>query len=835
MPGNNITISSSASYTIPEATQKALKDIFKSFPFDGINGFRYYEYDWNSQNFKNNNTPHPEQLKVVFPKASIDSSDTSTRMDTSYIDKEILELGIFPKFNKIGLEYDICLYYNNFQDLTNCIYLHGFYPPGFVIYIRNQGNVHYFVIHSARRYWIARFNINNGALSIIRSEEFLSDELPYSRIYKYFNESNNTFQLFYIGIDPFYINNTGSSFSFYPTYLYKVSINLSSFSMSFYYDLLPNHQYLIDNGITFVANAPYWGNSIITHPRKYFTYYFEDSIKRITSPVVNDTLLLSFWDPAKNPEELKLVFLPFTFNIFNDTFAYYSPVEKKYNPLQITPKIYKYTSGDNEFFYVNPPNNNYDYFIDGVSSKIDDITLILRNFDETNFNLEVIGYKTFYEENLNNSHAITTVDYCYTDTCKTVYSMYYGVGGFLGHYLVTPKSDRFLFVFVPQIYLRPNNTTQHASVTYVYDLQSPLPNNYEPPSSETDVPRIARNPWFVEFTHPGLERWELMSNDQTYGPIYKNSKKIYLWGNVLVKYPADGWFIINIEALFRGDGFLYPRNLLLALPALQDFSQTFVGSVHSPFATGSFLFFKDVKSTQPIASNTSFTLRYLYSPDLSSFAFIASQGSNTTPIAIFSILKDQKPRLYKWFNIYGNVSFFNTRRAFAPSRGFFSGNLLKPPNLPLNGSYKKVSNFYPLFSLDFPKLFGNLYRVVTFSSYIDGRDVKVNAIKSRYITRDSRIAVNFYFYPNAPQRYEVRGIDATGNFYFTILDQKNFLFLPAQYIDDFEIGSLISMNYNGVSYVYEIVDIDTFTDVVVDDSGWPWNFGVYLLMRVDSL
>jgi hypothetical protein len=846
MPSEDFTIFPSSGYTIPEVTQKVIKDIFKSALFDSTSGFKYYEYDWNSQSFKSDNVPHPEQLKVIFPKVSIDSSvDYSdyfvSKMHVSYVDKEILELGIFPKLKRTNDGYDLCMYYNNFQNLTNCInlqfpYYSNSFSNAFLIYIGNYGNKHYFVVLSIiyhYGFWIVAFDVNNRTISIVKPFVSIASAVPFSRIYKYFDGSSNSLQLFYFGIIES-VSEELPTFS-YTSLFCKININLSDFSASFHHQSLPTHQYLIERRITFVLNPSFYGDSIISQGKKSFTYYFEDFVKRISSTVFNDFLFLSFWNPAEKPEELKIVLLPFTFNLSNNALSYHSPIEKKYNPLQITPKIYKYTSGENEFLYVNPPNNNYDYFIDGVSSKIDELTLILRNLDETNFNFEVIGYKTFYDENLNNSHAITTVDYCYTETCKTVYSMYYGVGGFYGHYLVTKKSDRFLFVFVPQIYSGPNNTTKHASVTYVYDLQSPLPNNYEPPSSETDIPRIARNPWFVEFTHSGLERWELMSNDETYGPIYKNSKKIYLWGNVLVNYPFDGRFSINIESLFRGDGFLYPRNVLLALPALQNFSQTFVGSLHSPFATGSFLSFKDVKSTQSLDSNASFVLRYLYSPDLSSFAFTAFQGSDKIPIAIFSILNDKKPRLYKWFNIYGNISFFNTRRAFAPSRGFFSGSLLKPSDLPTNRNYKKVSNFYPLFSLDFPKLFGNLYRVVTFSSYIEGRDVKVNTIKSRYITLDSRISVNFYFYPDAPQRYEVRGIDATGNFYFTILNQANFLFLPAHYSDSFEIGSLISINYNGVSYVYEIVDIDTFTGVIVDDSGWPWDFDVYLLMRVDSL
>ncbi len=844
MPSSNVTIRASSDYALSEATQKALKDNFKSFPgFDGTKGFKYYEYDFNSQKFKDlDGNDHPEQLKVIFPRASIDSSDVYAqhRLRTSYIDKEFLELGIFPKLSRTDGGYDICVYYDNFQNLTNCESLrfpHSWYfsllDSAFVIYIGEYSNLHYFVVLVTRGYspgyWIVTFDATNKIIAQV-GDYFSSSFIPhpYSRIYKHFDSSNGIFQLFYFGISGLDANEI---------FLNKITINFYDSSYSTSYFILPTPEYLINNKRLFVVNTTNNDNrSLITsRERKYFAYYFEDPIKAIASQTVSDVLLFSFWDPVSKPEELTIALIPFTLDLSTNTVTYNLPVEKKYNPLQITPEIYKHTS-EEELIYVAPPNNNYDYLIDRVSVKLDDLTLILRNFNEENFNFEVVGYKTLFDsEPYNNQHSVITVDYCYNSVCKNVYSMYYGVGGFYGHYLITKKSDRFLFAFVPQIYQDSNNNLKHASVTYVYDLQFPLPDDYEPPSSETDIPRIARNPWFVEFTHPGLKRWELLSNDETHGPIYRNSKKSYLWGNVLVNYPSDGEFVINMESLYRGDGFLYPRNVLLALPALQDFSQTFVGSLHSPFATGSFLFFKDVKSTQPLDSDNDFTLKYIYSPDLSSFSFIASQGSSKIPIAIFSILDDKEPRLYEWFNIYGNIAFFNTRRAFAPSRGFLSGNLLKPPNLPPNGSYKKVANFYPLFSLDFPKLFSNLYRVVTFSSYIDGKDVKVKTIKSRYITQDSRIAVNFYFYPDAPQRYEVRGVDGTGNFYFTVLNQANFLFLPAHYIDTFEIGDTITINSNGVSYAYEIIDIDTFTDVIVDDSVWPWDFNVYLLMLADSI
>jgi hypothetical protein len=842
MPSNSVSIYSSNDYTLPEATQKALKDIFKSFPSDGVNGFKYYEYDWNSQKFKDlDGNDHPENLKMAFPKAYIDSSDVyaTYKMRTSYIDKEFLELGIFPKLSRIINGYNVCMYYNDFQNLTNCINLEFRYSwsptildNAFVLYIGNYSNIHYFVVYHVKGFfpgfWIVAFNTTNGTISQVGSyTPVYNRSLPHSRIYKYFDESNNTFNFFYIGI-------IGNLDDVGNISVVKIAINLSDFSSSYSSNALPIPDYLRNNAKTFVSNyadADY--SSLIYSEIKYFTYYFEDSIKTVTPQTVTDVLLASFWDPVYKPEELKLSLVPFTLNLSTNTLTYNSPIEKKYNPLQVTPKIYKYTSGEEELLYVNPPHNNYDYFIDRVSVKLDDLTLILRNFNEENFTFEVVGYKTFFDYILyTNQHSIITVDFCYTDTCQNVYSTYYGVGGIYGHYLITKKSDRFLFVHVPQIYPISDRSKDPNGVTYIYDLQSTLPNNYEPPSSQTDIPRIAKNPWFVELTHSGLERWELSSNNETYGPIYKNSKKVYLWGNVLVNYPSNGKFVINIESLFRGDGFLYPRDVLLALPALQDFSSTFVGSLNSPFSTGSFLFFKDVKSTQPLDSYTEFTLNYIYSTDFSSFAFNAFQGDRKIPIAVFSILDDKKPRLYKWFNIYGNISFFNTRRAFAPSRGFFSGNTLDPPNLPPNGRYKKVSNFYPLFSIDFPKLFSNLYRVVTFSSYVDGKDVKVNTIKSLYIRQDSRIAVNFYFYPDITERYEVNGVDGTGNFYFTILNQANLLFLPAHYSDNFEIGSLISINYNDVFYVYEIIDIDTFEDVVVDDTGSPRDFDVYLLMRI---
>jgi hypothetical protein len=72
MPDNAVLVNTGAA-TLPEATQQAIKDIFKSLPrFDGTKGFEYYEYDWNSQSFKNlDNVSHPEGLKIAFPKATL--------------------------------------------------------------------------------------------------------------------------------------------------------------------------------------------------------------------------------------------------------------------------------------------------------------------------------------------------------------------------------------------------------------------------------------------------------------------------------------------------------------------------------------------------------------------------------------------------------------------------------------------------------------------------------------------------------------------------------------------------------------------------------------------
>jgi hypothetical protein len=84
--------------------------------------------------------------------------------------------------------------------------------------------------------------------------------------------------------------------------------------------------------------------------------------------------------------------------------------------------------------------------------------------------------------------------------------------------------------------------------TLVYDLQNFLPTNYQPPTSSTDVSGLSRNPWFVEFAHPNIEKFELSSIDPTNGPIYKNTRKTYLWSNVYVNYPSNGYFSVNIES-----------------------------------------------------------------------------------------------------------------------------------------------------------------------------------------------------------------------------------------------------------------------------------------------
>jgi hypothetical protein len=845
MPDNAVSVSTGVS-TLPEATQQAIKNVFKSLPrFDGTMGFEYYEYDWNSQSFKNlDNVSHPEGLKIAFPKASMIGTISGARserfMGTYHVDESFLHLGIFPHINLFSTsQVRLILYYNNFLDSTASLTLTSGTSGGsyyeavpFVIYIGNYSGLHYFVVINTgvdnTTFWILSFNPSNGTLAEVRRSSSLSGKRAVqSRIYKYFNTSNNTFEFLFIAR-----NRTSGSFE-----LVRSVINLSNFTIaSFTATTLVAPQYFTDNVTNYLSSARTL-SPIQNYSSKNFVYVFDNPVKVVNSQTINDVLLLSFWDPIYNPTEVKIVLVPFSLDTTSNTVSYGTPVEKIYNPFSITPKLYKYTISGEDRIYVQQYNSNYDYSVDGVVSRIDNFLLILQNFNESDYSFDVIGHKVFTEDASSdiflNDHSIITLDSCKGSRCNTIYSLYSGVGTFFGYYPVTKKHDRFCFVYIPQAFNESSGYVYMGMTfaTLVYDLQNFLPTNYLPPTSSTDISGLSKNPWFVEFSHPGLERFELSSIDPTHGPIYKNSKKIYLWSNVYVNYPSNGYFSVNIESLFRGDGFFYPKDFLFARNILTDFSNAFDTTLHSPFATGSFLYFHNTKNTVPVNAAVNYVLKYAYSPDLSSLYFGVIQGSNSFPIAIMSIL-NENPRVYKWFNIYGNVVFFNTRRAFAPSRGFFSGSSLPTPNVYSNNNlrYKKVANFYPLFGIDFPRLFSFQNAVVTFSSYKEGKDVKVNILQSRSFSSTSKPAFGFYFYPIRSRNFEVREFDSTGNFYFNILNPENILFVPDSG-ENLKVGDTISITSENSTYFYEVVDTDTFSGTFIYPYTGSSTVSVYLVLR----
>jgi hypothetical protein len=848
MPDNAVSVSTGVA-TLPEATQQAIKDVFKSLPrFDGTKGFEYYEYDWNSRNFKNlDNVSHPEELKIAFPKASMIGTISSIRserfMGTYHVDASFLDLEIFPHINLFNTSnLRLLFYYNNFLNSTASLTLSYGTSGGssyevvpFVVYIGNYSGIHYFVAINtgadSTTFWILSFNPSNGTLAEVRRSSSLSGKRAvHSRIYKYFDTSNNTFEFSFIAR-----NRTSGSFE-----LVRAVINLSNFNVaSFTATTLVAPQYFINNVTNYLPSARTL-SPIQNYSAKNFVYAFDDPVKLVNSQTVNDVLLLSFWDPIYNPTEVKIVLVPFSLDTNNGTISYNTPIEKTYNPFSITPKLYKHTINGEDRIYIQQYNSNYDYFVDNVVSRIDNFLLILQNFNESDYSFDVIGHKVFTEDSsvdiFANDHSIITLDSCKGSKCNTIYSLYSGVGTFFGYYPVTKKHDRFYFVYVPQNYNENSSSSFHmiATVaTLVYDLQNPLPIDYQPPTSSTDISRLSKNPWFVEFAHPGIEKFELSSVDLTYGPIYKNSRKIYLWSNIYVNYPSNGYFSVNIESLFRGDGFFYPKNFLFARDILADFSSSFTSTLHSPFSTGSFLYFLNTKNTSYINAAVSYVLKYAYSPDLSSLYFGAIQGGSAFPIAIMSILSEG-PRVYKWFNIYGNIAFFNTRRAFAPSRGFFSGSSLNTVNVYNNNNlkYKKVANFYPLFGIDSPKPFSGQDAVITHSSYKEGKDVKINTLKFRTFSPTSKIALGFYFYPIRSRNFEVREFDSTGNFYFNILNPENVLFVPDSG-ENLKVGDTISITSNNVTYFYEVVDTDTFSNVYIYPYSSPSTstVNVYLVLR----
>ena len=846
MPDNTISVTQGTA-TLPEVTQQAIKDAFKSLPrFDGTKGFEYYEYDWNSQSFKNlDGVAHPEGLRIAFPVASMVSNPTQNRfMGTYHVDGRFLDLGIFPQVNSYSKSnLNLILYYNNFLNSTASLILSSGYSGGnneevvpFLIYIGNYSGLHYFIaINTGTDYttfWILSFNPTAGTLSEVRRSSSLSGKRSVqSRIYKYFDTSNNTFVFFFISR-----NRTSESFE-----LVRSVINLSNFTINmFTATTLASPQYFMDNYVYYIPSAR-TQSPIQIYSSRNFVYAFDDPAKVVESQTVNDVLLLSFWDPVYNPTEVKIALVPFSLDATSSAISYNTPVEKIYNPFSITPEIYKYTISGEDRIYVNPYNNNYDYFVDNVVSRVDNFVLILQDFNESNYSFNVVGHKVFTESDptsssseFRNDHLIITLDSCSGGRCNTLYSLYSGVGAPLGYYPVTKKHDRFYFVYVPLAYNESQYTTSMYVniVTIVYDLLNFLPTNYQPPTSSTDISRLSRNPWFVEFVHPGLEKFELLSIDSTYGPIYKNSKKVYLWSNIFVNYPSNGYFSINIESLFRGDGFFYPKNFLFAIDILRDFSSAFVTTLSSPLSTGSFLYFAGTKNTSSVNAAVNYILKYAYSPDLSSLYFGAIQGGVSFPIAIMSILNEQ-PRVYKWFNIYGNIAFFNTKRAFAPSRGFFSGSELAMQNVYNNNNlkYKKSANFYPLFGIDFPKLFSGQDTVITFSSYKEEKAVKINTLQSRRFSATSKIAFGFYFYPIRSRTFEVREFDSTGNFYFNILNPENILFVPDSG-ENLKVGDTISITSDTGTYFYEVVDKDTFSNVYI----YPYinnasSVNTYLVLR----
>jgi hypothetical protein len=845
MPDNAVLVNTGAA-TLPEATQQAIKDIFKSLPrFDGTKGFEYYEYDWNSQSFKNlDNVSHPEGLKIAFPKATLvgDPVQDGKPIRTYHVDARFLDIGMFPHIRNINsMALDLNFYYNNFLNSTSSLALDLDYDLGhydiipFIIYIGAYSGLHYFIViitgSEKTAFWILSFNPSNGSLSeTMYSGNLSGKRAVQSRIYKYFNNSNNTFEFLFISR-----NLTSGSFE-----LVRSEINLSDFTInSFTATTLASPQYFTSNVENYIPNKRTF-SPMQHYATKNFVYVFDNPAKEVNSQTINDVLLLSFWDPIYNPTEVRIVLVPFSLNVTNSTISYGTPIEKKYNPFSITPKLYKYTVSGEDRIYVKQYNNNYDYFVDNVVSRIDNFLLVLQNFNESSYTFDVVGHKVFSEnDDFNffvNDHSIITLDSCIDSQCNTLYSLYFGVGAFFGYYPVTKKHNRFYFVYVPQV-INDGYPSNHVHVngfsTLVYDLQNFLPGNYQPPTSSTDIPRLSRNPWFVEFVHPGLEKFELSSIDPTYGPIYKNSKKIYLWSNVYVNYPNSGHFSVNIESLFRGDGFFYPRNFLFARNILENFSSVSTTILSSPLSTSSFFYFEDVKNNSSINAAVNYVLKYAHSPDLSSIYFGAIQGGSAFPIAIMSILSENL-RVYKWFNIYGNIVFFNTRRAHAPSRGFFSGISLHPPKVYNNDSlkYKKVANFYPLFVIDFPKLFSGHDAAVTFSSYREGKDVKVNVLKSRTISPTSKIAFGFYFQPAPRSRnFEIREFDGTGNFYFNILNTENILFVPNSG-ENLKVGDSISITADNTTYFYEVVDVDSFSNIYVYPyADTTYTVNVYLVLK----
>jgi hypothetical protein len=839
MPDNAISVSTGVA-TLPEATQQAIKDVFKSFPrFDGTKGFEYYEYDWNSQSFKNlDGVAHPEGLKIAFPRASIVGYDSSQykSMGTYHVDGSFLDLGIFPHVNVFSTySPSLTFYYNNFLNSTSSLTLSAGTSGGnyyeavpFIIYIGNYSGLHYFIaINSGVDYttfWILSFNPTNGTLSEVRRSTSLSGKRAVqSRIYKYFNTSNNTFEFSFVAR-----NRTSGSFE-----LVRSIISLSNFTInSFTATTLVAPQYFTDNSTNYIPSARTL-SPIQSYSSKTFVYTFDDPVKVVSSQTINDVLLLSFWDPVYNPTEVKLVLIPFSLDTTTNTITYGTQVEKIYNPFSITPKVYKYTVNGEDRVYVQQYDNNYDYFVDNVVSRIDNFLLILQNFNESDYSVNVVGHKVFTEnftDSYNNDYSIITLDSCSGSRCNTIYSLYSGVGTLFGYYPVTKKHSRFYFVYVPQAF-NEASSMYTTFATLVYDLQNPLPANYQSPTSSTDISGLSRNPWFAEFVHPSIEKFELLSIDPTYGPIYKNSKKIYLWSNTYVNYPSSGYFSVNIESLFRGDGFFYPQNFLFARDILTDFSSAFTTTLHSPFSTGSFSYFTGTKYTSSINAAVNYILKYAYSSDLSSLYFGVIQGSSAFPIAIMSILSEN-PRVYKWFNIYGNIAFFNTRRAVAPSRGFFSGSSLIAPNVYSNNNlkYKKVANFYPMFGIDFPKLFSGQDAVITFSSYEEGKDVKINTLQSRRFSSTSKVAFGFYFYPIRARTYEAREFDSTGNFYFNILNPENILFVPDSG-ENLKVGDTISITSNNTTYFYEVVDTDTFSSLYIYPYSSSTNVTTYLVLK----
>jgi hypothetical protein len=899
MRDNTIVVSAPENVTVEEATQKALKDIFKSFPrFDGTKGFKYYEYDWNSQKFKDlDGNYHPENLKMIFPVATFGSRLSNTQaMMTYHVNKKFLDVGLFPHISFTADVVEISMYYDNFRRKSNTLELWNSDPYAydssfsskvpFLIYIGQYNGLHYFaILHTGKPstfIWLLYFNPNTGTLSDLPPSSLIPGSWqPQSKVYTYFE--NNTLKIFLL------VWKTQSS----SLHLMKATIDLSGVPLqviSLTTIPLPPPPYLTNNSAYFSFNDRNRWSIVNTSPTGRFFYFFDDPIKEVSTNTINDVLLLSFWDSVSNPTEVKLVLVPFSLNTSSNTISYHSHVEKKYNPFQLTPKIYKYNVGGEDRLYLNNINNNYEYSVDGVVSRVDNFTLILQDFDEQNLSFNVVGYKniTVEEDNIKNCHGVITFDECKTsDVCVTISSLYHGVGAFSGYYPITKKQDRFLFVYIssvynhyPEIYqgsIVPRTYGSYAFATLVYDMQFPLTSSYTPPTSETDIPKIARNPWFVELHHPGIEKWDFLTKDATNKPVYKNSKKVYLWSNVLVNYPNYKEFSITVESLFRGDGVLYPKDFLFANEILKDFDKHPYGPLHSPFATGSFysfffaklvdrenlLFNYSILSKESLSSlNKRFLLKYAHSPDLSSFYLGAIQGNKSFPIAIFSIIDDRKPRIYKWFNIYGNITFFDAKVAFAPSKGFFAGSYMLPKDV---FTEAKVSNFYPLFLLDFPKVF-SLYNIdverpienyvndfifedypkVSFSSYFYENGVRVRTIHSRRDLLTARGVFSFYFYPNIEIRYEIREFDSTGNFYFNVLNPQNVLFVPdSSYFNMFnnlewnlyysgenlKVGDSISISFGNDIYNYEVVDVVTFDSVDILSSSDDLSFKMYLVLR----